>query len=76
MTSAADIHRTFQLYFENLYTSTVPFYDSQRKQELFLSNIDTPKLDQFSKLESLINEGEIRKAVSLMKNHQEAMGYL
>lgn len=68
VTTAADINKTFQIYYEKLYTSTLSFQDSQRKQELFLSNIDMPKLDidQSSKLESTINDGEIRKAISLM----------
>lgn len=39
---------------------------------MFFSNIDMPKLlcDNAEKLESLITEGEIRKAVSLMKTRK------
>lgn len=68
VTSATDINKTFQHYYEKLYTSTVPCNDNQRERDLFFSNIDMPKLetDQAEKLESPITEGEIRKAVSLM----------
>lgn len=68
VTSATDINKTFQQYYEELYTSTISCDDNQREQELFFSNVDVPKLqsDEARLLESPITEGEIRKAVSLM----------
>lgn len=68
VTSATDINKTFQQYYEKLYTSTVSCNNMQKEQELFFSSINIPKLyiNQAKLLESPITEAEIRKAVSLM----------
>lgn len=69
LTAGKDINKEFQKFYEKLYTSTIPCKEKQKEQDLFFSKIDMPKLlpEQVERLESLVTENEIRKAVSLMK---------
>ena len=59
-----------------MYTSMAFSSIDQKKQEMFFSNTDMPKLltDNAVKIESSITEGEKRKAVSLMKT-VKSLGY-
>lgn len=68
VTSATDINKTFQQYYEKLYHQHQQYLVVMTGGCKICFNIDMPKLDtdQARKFESPITEGEIKKAVSLM----------
>ncbi|MCI4381688.1 hypothetical protein PGIGA_G00254930, partial [Pangasianodon gigas] len=66
---AKDINKTFQQYYEKLYTSTTHTKFVQNEIKDFLSNVDVFRLqpEQLEEMESPISLSEIKEVISSMK---------